>query len=697
MSSLENWVYDFTIKKYHRPLKNNTPIAIVDIDDKSLKEIGRWPWSRKVIADLVTKLYDLGATVVAFDVLFSEPEKNIAEEVFKTLPSNTPDLEKIKETFDYDALLAKSLGRGESVLATVFLKHNLMEPVGALPSPLLTLTPEEANHLEIPKMGSYVSNIALFENVTSFGGFINASPDEDGVLRFTPLLLRYENNIYPSLALKAVEQYLLIDSIKLKTTVYDDHYILEGLQLDNTFIPTDRLGRSLIPFRGKPYTFNYIPAESVLRDKIKRSEIANKIIFIGSSAAAISDIKPAAISPTFFGVEVHASIASGIIDHYTPYIPSWAKGTSIFLILILGLVYVLLIPRLGAFLSTFITISTVAGLLSLNIALLTKYELILPVIPPILLILILQSFDTIFGYFLESHQKEEIKSMFGQYVPPEYMNQMIEHSTDLKVDGESKELTVLFADIKNFTTISEKLDAKGIKALLNNMLTPMTQIIFDNKGTVDKYVGDMIMAFWGAPLEETQHAEHAVRAALKMNKELDATINKTLTPETQLHLRFGINTGIMNVGDMGSKFRRAYTVLGDSVNFASRLEQICKYYGISMLVGEQTWEKTKDLFLYRKIDKVKVKGKETAVNIYEPICPKEEQSPELSQKVQEHEEALQKYQEQDWGAAEQLFTKLQSQYPQDKELYQLYLDRVKDYQVNPPPQDWDGTYTFTKK
>jgi len=205
------------------------------------------------------------------------------------------------------------------------------------------------------------------------------------------------------------------------------------------------------------------------------------------------------------------------------------------------------------------------------------------------------------------------------------------------------------------------------------------------------------MAFWGAPLEETQHAEHAVRAALKMNKELDATINKTLTPETQLHLRFGINTGIMNVGDMGSKFRRAYTVLGDSVNFASRLEQICKYYGISMLVGEQTWEKTKDLFLYRKIDKVKVKGKETAVNIYEPICPKEEQSPELSQKVQEHEEALQKYQEQDWGAAEQLFTKLQSQYPQDKELYQLYLDRVKDYQVNPPPQDWDGTYTFTKK
>lgn len=698
IDALENWVYDFGIRKYHKKFDASTPIAIVDIDDASLEEIGRWPWSRKDIATLVEKLHKLGATVLAFDILFSEPEKNIAEEVLKaTSSTHLPSAEEIKSTFDYDTLLAQKLQLGESVLAIAFSKDPNLKSAGVLPPPLLTLSEEEANELDIPIMKSYLSNIEILQKAAKHGAFINATPDEDGVLRYSPLLMRYGRDIYPSLAIKATSLYLLGQEAKLQITQYKNKKVLEGIQLDHTYIPTDPLGRVLIPFRGPAYTFPYISAKDVLKDKVKKEQIATKIIFIGSSATATGDLKAAAISPLFFGVEVHATIAAGILDHYLPYKPLSGKGATLLLTIILGLICAFTMPRLGAISTATMAATCVFFLLVLNQLLLRNYGLLLSIFPPIITVVVLYLFDAMFGYVMETRKKEELKLVFGQYVPPSYIDRMMEKGESLSLQGETKELSVLFADIQNFTAISEPLSANELKTFLNEVFTSMTQIIFDHQGTIDKYVGDMIMAFWGAPIDNPQHAKNAVTTALKMQKELATQSYPNLKESSKIHIRIGINTGIMNVGDMGSKFRRAYTVLGDAVNFASRLESICKYYHIYILVGEKTWEMTKEDFIYRHIDKVKVKGKSVAVSIYQPICPKEEATPEILNLVEAHQRAFQKYQEQKWDEAIKLFSELKKTDPENDALYQVYMSRIESFKTMPPPAGWDGAYIFLEK
>ncbi len=691
-------MYDLGVQTYHKPLKANTPITIVDIDDESLEEIGRWPWSRNRLAEMVNKLYGLGATVIAFDILFSEPEKNIAEEVLAKIPDKSAisSLESVKEAFDHDALFAKSLTQGDSVLALVLNKEE-KKSVGMLPTPLLTLPSQEADALNIPLMKSYLSNTELLEKSAKYSAFINSSPDRDGVLRFSPLVLRYKNDIYPSLGLRAAGLYLLAEKTSLKTGTYRDRTILEGIQLDQYFIPTDQDGRILIPFRGPAYTFDYVSAKDILKETVKKEQIANKIVFIGSSATGMGEIQPTAISPIYVGVEIHASIAAGILDHYLPFKPSWGKGATIILTFTIGMLSAFLLPRFGAITVFSIAISFITLLFFLNQWLLQKYSLVISVLPTIFTIIILYFFDEIFGYFMETKKRKELKSSFGLYVPPAYIDMMLKKGKSFSLEGETKELTVLFADIQNFTTISESLSAHEIKKLLNFMFNPITQIIFDAHGTIDKYVGDMIMAFWGAPLDNPRHAFYAVSGALLMLEELKLRINPALPKGPELHLRIGINTGMMNVGDMGSKFRRAYTVLGDSVNFASRLEGLCKYYHLYIMVGEKTWAQTKDDFIYRKVDKVRVKGKESAVTIYQPICPKSEGTDAIVNEMGAHHLALEKYQAQNWVEAEKEFKDLQKTNPENESLYQVYLDRITHYKENPPPPEWDGSYAFDKK
>jgi adenylate cyclase len=268
---------------------------------------------------------------------------------------------------------------------------------------------------------------------------------------------------------------------------------------------------------------------------------------------------------------------------------------------------------------------------------------------------------------------------------------MLKKSSDFGLEGETKELSVLFADIRGFTTLSEGMSATDLKNLLNDYLSPMTEVIFNEKGTIDKYIGDMIMAFWGAPLNDLQHAEHAISAALKMQRKLtllNETFQKRKWPE--IHIGIGVNTGSMNVGDMGSRFRKAYTVLGDAVNLGSRLESLTKYYQVKILVGEETYQKTESLFIYRPIDRVQVKGKQVSTNIYEPIIPKEEATDSILAQVALQKKAFNAYLERQWAESIALFQQLKAQDPQQK-LYDLFLTRLAGYQSNPPPDSWDGS------
>jgi len=699
-SFLNHKSYDTTVRFFAKPLKADNPITIVDIDDRSLDELGRWPWSRNVLAELVENLYKGGALVVALGVLFSGEEDNLVSEVIETLQKKEFDkdvlalLEKESILFDYDKQFAEALAKGSSLLPFIFGKFH--KSLGVLPEPMLTLTESQVKELPLEFYPNYLSNIALLGAAATTGGFINASVDSDGIVRYAPLLMGHDNKLYGSLGFAASSVYLLEDQVTLDVKNYPNQVVIEAVHLGNTVIPTDALGRMLIPFRGRSYSFPYISATDVLHHRVDAKAFVNRLIFIGSSASGWKDVFPTAIDPIFPGAEIHASIAAGIIDHYLPYQPAWEKGLLLLLILCIGILFVLFLPFLGALASTLIMLFTIAGLILLQILLWTKLQLFVSVVIPVLVLFLLYLFQEILGYFTETRRKKELKEVFGQYVPVQHIDRMMHAKNILDLEGENKELTVLFSDIRNFTAMSEKLTAPEIKHVLNDYLTPMTQVIFEHMGTIDKYVGDMIMAFWGAPLQDEQHPLHAVQAALAMQKKLQE-LNAAAGNKLQIHIGIGINTGLMNVGDMGSKFRRAYTVLGDVVNTASRMESITKFYHVGNIIAESTVEKTKEHILYRKLDKVLLKGKQTPTFLFEALCDMADADSAMLQVLDLHHRALELYWQKKWQEAEKLFVELRERVSERKEYYDLFLARIKSAQESPLPEDWQGVFILEAK
>lgn len=705
INQFNNFAYDMQLRAalFDEEIDKSIPVAIVDIDDKSLKEQGRWPWSRKKLADLIKHLYDSGATVVALDIIFPEPEKNIAITIRDFLQQQPkPDqnliqaVTQLQPHFDYDQLLANSLALGDSVLGLTF-HHDQQATQGVLPPPLLTLSASQLSDLNIIHRDFYTGNLALLQGAAKHGGFINAFPDNDGVIRHAQILLRYQDKVYPSLALEAAKQYLLVNSVKLATEKHGKRQALEGIYFDQQMIPTDAKGQVLIPFRGPQGSFTYLSATDVLQNKISSDAVKNKIIFVGSTAAGMGDIHATAVQSSYAGVEVHANIAAGVLKNHFPHRPAWASGAELSGLLLIGLIAALVFPYLGPGLLLVASILVSAILFHLNGWLWQQQGIVLSAVLPIVLVLVIAISNLAYGYLFEGRRREQLKSMFGQYVPSEHVEKMLLQKSDYGFLGENRELTMLFADIRNFTTISEHMDAAALKEMLNQFFTPMTQIIFNCRGTIDKYVGDMIMAFWGAPLEDPLHARHAIEAALAMQKavhEMQAHFQSRYGIEVKIGI--GINTGNVSVGDMGSEFRRAYTVLGDNVNLASRLEGLSKYYGVGIVAGENTRNQCIKDFIFRPLDKVKVKGKDIAVEVFEPICPLAQAADELLNELQQYQQALDFYYRQKWDGAAKILTALSNQFPETY-VYKLYLKRINELKQTPPELNWDGVYVSKSK
>lgn len=697
LKRFENVAYDAMLWFEAKPVDKNSPIVIIDIDDRSIAAEGRWPWNRKKMSKLITSLYNLGAKVVAFDIIFSESEANLVDQVVEEIqtyegkPVNIPELESSRQVFNYDDLFAKTLSQGNSVLGFAFTQEG--DPIGQLPEPLIELPPDAKMGTTIPDMKSYLANIPVLNKSAKAGGFINATPDSDGILRFSPMLLKFQEKIFPSLSLAAVNLYLDKPELKILVGDYQGVVAIEGIQLGKTNIPTDAWGRVFIPFRGPPYSIEYISATDILSRKTGKESIAGKLIFIGSSATAMGDLVAAAIAPIFAGIEVHAQIASGILDGYLPSRPAWEKGVRVLVILLVGILLSLILPHLGPIASFFMTLFFASLLMIAYHFMWQEQQIVFPIVFPLLSVFVLFVINEVSGYLFESRRRKDLKAVFGQYVPPEYLDQMLRKRGEFGLEGELKELTVLFSDIRQFTNLSEKLPAAELKTLLNHYLTPMTEVIFRDRGTIDKYVGDMIMAFWGAPLDDPSHAEHAILAAFDMHrklKELNRELVSMKMPEIEIGV--GINTGSMNVGDMGSKYRRAYTVLGDAVNLGSRLESLTRLYLVDTIVGEETYERTKHLFSFRLLDKVIVKGKKQAIKIYEPLCKKEEETEEMREKLKLHQLGLEAYMQKRWDEAEAQFNKLK-----EDRLYDIYLKRIAAFRIQPPPDNWDGTTILESK
>ncbi|TAK74813.1 MAG: adenylate/guanylate cyclase domain-containing protein, partial [Gammaproteobacteria bacterium] len=631
---------------------------------------------------------------------FPEPEPNIAQTVLDKLmrqrsisPSLTTLLKKNESLFDEDTLFAKQLKENQNILAIGFLPR--FATYNTLPSPLFILTPEDKQELEIIRGQGYISNIPVLQQAATGAGFINIFADSDGIIRRAPLVMQYNGKIYASLSLQAALMFLG-EKINLVTPFYGKTKKLESLQIGNANIPTDAKGQVLIPFVGKSYTFPYYSAINILQGKFPSQALLGKIIFIGTSATGAGDLQATSIDSPFPGVEIQATLVNGILQNNFSYHPPWILGANLVITIVLGLISAFLFPHLGPRTLGAIVILSPPTLIVIDDWIWTQTGLILSILMPSLLILAIGILNIIYGYLFETRRREHLRQMFGQYVPEKHIDEMLRTTSDYGLRGEDRDMTVLFADIRNFTSISENLKASELVDMLNTFFNPMTEIIFHHHGTIDKYVGDLIMAFWGAPLSDPDHAQHALEAAFAMQEKL-IQLQKVLKEHKwpNIKIGIGINSGIMSVGDMGSRFRRNYTVLGDAVNLASRVEALTKFYGVDIIATENTVQ-NQTKFIFRQLDRVMVKGKMKSIAIYELIGMNSELTPELTQELALYHQGLQHYFAQEWAAAEKCMQELNQTYPK-KKIYHIYLDRIATCKEQHLPPDWDGIYIHATK
>ncbi|MCW8450558.1 CHASE2 domain-containing protein [Legionella quinlivanii] len=681
-------------------------VVIIDIDDYSTQAEGRWPWPRDKFVTLLNNLKKAGVVVIAFDIVLSEAEINYAqglENKLQSLNNQTlarelmPLLTKAAPLIDNDQAFAKTLSENEVVLGFLFHDNSDIKK-GSLPPPLLFNNSQSVNTLTLNllRFTGYNGILNLFLKASGHAGFVSNIPDLDGSVRHGLLLAVYNNQLYSSLALSSVMRYLLTDNVELMTHRIQGKEELYGINVGGLFIPTNSKGQLLIPFWGGPATIPTYSATDILHNKVSSQELSGSIALLGSTMVLLGDLHQAPLSQSFPGVEMNANIITGILEKQITSQFDWHTNTGIILILLSGIVFTFLFPYLGPVLLPILFLFFIAVILIASYFFFHFKNIF--VAPGLLLALIsLQALANFtYSFIQERRQKNRIKQLFSQYIPPSYMKEITDHPEQVNLGGESREMTVFFADIRDFTSLSESLEATELKHLLNSFFTPLTNIIFDYQGTIDKYVGDMVMAFWGAPLKDANHCHNALAAALAIRgklPEINQQLNQLNLPSVKIGM--GLSTGIMNVGDMGSKFRLSYTVIGETVNLASRLQDLTKYYRVDILVSEASRHHQDDI-LWMPVDKVIVKGSHKAVTIYEPQGYYAEVPQEKKDEIRDYEAGLQAYYKQNWQAAKTQFETLNSSHP-ERYLYSLYLARIDAFISQPPPSDWDGTFTHVSK
>lgn len=709
LQRIEKIFYDFRLRA---TLVNTIDprIVIVTVNEESLAQEGSWPWNREKMAYLVDMLFDYyGIKLLGFDVVFAEPDKSSGMQLLEKLAAgplshNNDFLATVAEMrpqLSYDDVFAKSLANRPVVLGYFYSHFKGKKPeVGKLPTPLASADKLPFKH-SLFNAQSYTANLEPLQKSTPAGGFFNnPSIDPDGIYRKLPLLACYRNNVYEALSLALFRA--LLGSPPVEFIVNGDYNLnaddirLEGIKIEGFTIPVDKTGAILLPYRGKQGSFHYISAADVLNGVTDPAKLKDKIVIFGTTATALSDFRATPVQSTYPGVEIHANILGALLDQNIKSRPTYILAAELMELLLICLLAIGLFPRLSAPWTTFAFVLLLALLFAGNFYCWQIRDLDTVLATPVLMLCLLFGLQIFFGFFLESRRKKQINLLFGQYVPPELVAEMSQSDENFSLQGESREMTVLFSDIRGFTSISESMEPKALCELINAILTPVTQAIHETQGTIDKYIGDAVMAFWGAPLHDPHHAHNAVSSALMIVKILEKLRLLFIAKGwPSIDMGIGINTGIMNVGNMGSQFRMAYTVIGDAVNLGSRLEGLTKHYGVKIIVSETTRQAAPE-FIYRELDMVRVKGKQQALVIYEPLANQSSINDEQLHDLYLLQHGLLCYRQQQWQSAREIFDQLAAKYPGDK-LYTLYLQRIRHYQLTPPDDDWDGIFTHTDK
>ncbi len=691
------------------PEKIDPRVVIIDIDEKSIAAEGRWPWGRDKLAVLVKQAFEnYKVKAVGFDVFFSEADtssglanlETLAQTSFKTNADFQEKLTELRPSLDFDTKFAEAIKKYPVVLA--FAGNNERAgmqklELGVLPPPAFLGSTFNGRPPTSAEIDGYSGNLKALQNAASATGHILPLIDFDGVTRRLPLFIKFKDGYYESLSLAVYRAYLDNEPIKviLREDEGDKRTKIKSVDLRGTTIPLDDEGAALIPFRGRSPMYRYISATDVIRGNLTKGELEGKIAFVGTSAQGLFDLRSAPVGEVYPGVETHANMISGYLDNNLKRKPGYELSIKALMILLIGLPLSVALVKMNPLVATITVVVTAAFVTAFNMY--WWYQgYVLPLALPLLLIGFLFLLNMAYGFFIEARSRRQITGIFGTYVPKELVDEMAKDPGTYTTKGESRDMTVLFSDVRNFTTISEGLAPTELTAMMNAYLTHMTESIQQDRGTIDKYIGDAIMAFWGAPLKDEKHAEHALHSALAMQKKV-----KEIGPDfvkrgwPKLEIGVGLNCGTMNVGDMGSTFRRAYTVLGDAVNLAARLEGLTKEYGVGILVSENIVNSVPAV-IYRELDRVRVKGKLEPISIYEPIGLKDEIPNQLLDEIDRFHRVLDRFRQQKWDDAEASLTKLLDADPKRK-VYRVYMDRIAALRAKPPGANWDGVFTFTTK
>jgi adenylate cyclase len=708
----ENIVYDARLRLTMAQTLDPR-IVIVDIDEKSLAVEGRWPWRRDKLGTLLDQLFDhYHVGMVGFDVVFAERDESsglgmlrqLGQTELKGNAQYQAALKSLEPQLEYDRVFAEKLKNRLVVMGYYFSSLESDDgkgrATGMLPKPVLPAGTFKGRNVTFSRWIGYGANLPEFQEAAASGGHFNPLPDEDGVVRRVPMLAEYDGAYYESLSMAMIR--LGLGSPKVvpgfpEGKLWSKNYPgLEWVEIGDVRIPVDDLVTALVPYRGKQGSFRYVSATDVLHGTVPLDELKSKIILVGTTAPGLFDLRSTPVANVYPGVEIHANLIAGMLDGSIKQRPPYVLGAEVVLLLISGIAMALVLPLVSPLRATLFTVVALVLVFATNVMVWTEGDLILPLASGLLMIAMLFALNMSYGFFVESRAKRQITGLFGQYVPPELVDEMSKDPAAFSMEGESRELSVLFTDVRGFTTISEGLDPKDLSKLMNEFLTPLTQVIYRHRGTIDKYMGDCIMAFWGAPLNDPQHARNAVVAGLEMHKVLDSLQGhfkeKGWPP---INIGVGVNTGRMSVGNMGSDIRLAYTVMGDAVNLASRLEGITKQYGVNMIVGEATRAATPDV-VFRELDRVKVKGKDEPVGIFEPVGLAGEVDKARQDELKLWGQALKLYRSRDWDMAELQLINLLKLQPSGG-LYKLFLERIVYFRANPPGEGWDGSWKFDTK
>jgi adenylate cyclase len=685
-------------------VKTAKPVRIVDIDEKSLAKFGQWPWPRTRVADLVTNLTRLGAVVIAFDIVFAEPDRlnpDIAADTIRNLDDETRA--KLRALPSNDELLADAIRHSRVVLGESGLPDVVAELDKELPVTGLAMLGDNPQRFMV-KFPGLLRSTPLLEAAADGRGLLTIWTERDGIVRRVPMIMQAQGVTMPSLSFEMLRVATGTDTIFIKS----DAAGIKSVMVKGFEVPTDRNGQLWVHFAHYDPSI-YVSAADVLEGNVGPETIAGKLVLIGTSAVGLNDIKTTPVSPAMPGAEIHAQVLEAALTGTLLSQPPWGPLAEFLSALILGIAVIWVAPTfgpksliaVGAFFATLLVGTSWYYYSQQRLLIDPTYPLLSTT--AIYLTLIFSSFVR------EQAQRRQIRSAFGRYLSPALVEQLAQAPEKLVLGGEEREMTIMFSDMRGFTSISEtyKHDPQGLTALMNRFLTPLTNAILDRKGTIDKYMGDAIMAFWNAPLDDKEHQINACEAALDMLERVDA-LNKERELEAQagghayipLNVGVGLNTGSCVVGNMGSDLRFDYSVFGDSVNLASRLEGQSKEYGFPIIVGSATALAAKDRFAILELDFIIVKGKAEPEVIY-AIAGREDtaQSGRFQRLRNLTIEMLACYRSRDWdGALAAIERGRRTDDAHSLELlYNLYETRIRGYQKNPPPRDWNGAFALLTK